>query len=275
MVMPLGDENPTRIVPVVNYGIIALNILVFFVQQSRPEAFTIAYAATPYEISHNIDIDRPVVVTRDAAAQDAMGHVRLQPEDQVIPQAPVPFPVWLTLFTSIFMHGGLAHLAGNMLYLWIFGDNVEEVLGHFRYLLVYLACGLAASLAHIATAPDSLIPTLGASGAIAGVMGMYVIWFPYNQVRVLAIRTITLMPALLVIGLWIVMQLVLGMGQLSTAGQQGGVAYAAHIGGAAAGIVFGTVYRFRALALQERPSDLGWAPPGRRTPYTPGPYRYR
>jgi membrane associated rhomboid family serine protease len=273
MVMPLGDENPTRIVPVVNYGIIALNVLVFFVQQSRPDTFTIAYAATPYEISHNEDIDRPVVVSRPAAAHDANGRVRLEPEEEVIPQAPVPFPVWLTLLTSIFMHGGLAHLAGNMLYLWIFGDNVEEVLGHFRYLLVYLACGLAASLAHIALAPNSLIPTLGASGAIAGVMGMYVIWFPHNQVRVLAIRTITWMPALLVIGLWIVMQLVLGMGELSTAGQRGGVAYAAHVGGAAAGIVFGTVYRFRARALEERPSDLGWAPPRRRTPYAPGPYR--
>jgi membrane associated rhomboid family serine protease len=160
-----------------------------------------------------------------------------------------------------------------MLYLWIFGDNVEEVLGHVRYLLVYLACGLAASLAHIALAPNSLIPTLGASGAIAGVMGMYVIWFPHNQVRVLVIRTITWMPALLVIGLWIVMQLVLGMGELSAAAQRGGVAYAAHVGGAAAGIVFGVVYRSRARALEERPSDLGWAPPRRRIPYPPSPYR--
>jgi membrane associated rhomboid family serine protease len=273
MVMPLGDEHPTRIVPVVNYAIIALNVLVFFVQQSRPESFTIAYAATPYEITHNIDLDRPVVVSREVAAQDTLGRVRLQPEDQVISQAPVAFPVWFTLLTSIFMHGGLAHLAGNMLYLWIFGDNVEEVLGHVRYLLVYLACGLAASLAHIALAPDSLIPSLGASGAIAGVMGMYLIWFPNNQVRVLVFRTITWMPAMLVIGLWIVLQLVLGMGDLSTAGQQGGVAYAAHVGGAAAGILFGLVYRDRARALDDRPSDLGWAPPRYRNRYTPFPYR--
>jgi membrane associated rhomboid family serine protease len=271
--MPLSDEHPTSIVPVVNYAIIALNVLVFFLQQSRPESFTIAYAATPYEITHNLDIDRPVVVNRELVAQDAFGRVRLQPEDQVIPQAPVPFPVWLTLFTSVFMHGGFAHLAGNMLYLWIFGDNVEEVLGHGRYLLVYLTCGLAASLSHIALAPNSLIPSLGASGAIAGVMGMYLIWFPDNQVRVLAFRTITSMPALLVIGLWIVLQLVLGMGELSTAGQHGGVAYAAHIGGAAAGIVFGLVYRDRARALSERPSNLGWAAPRYRTPYTRYPYR--
>jgi membrane associated rhomboid family serine protease len=273
MVMPLSDDHPTRIVPVVNYGIIALNVLVFFLQQSRPETFTIAYAATPYEITHNTDIDRPVVVSRESTAQDAYGRIRLQPEEQVIPQAPVPFPVWFTLLTSMFMHGGLAHIAGNMLYLWIFGDNVEEVLGHVRYFLVYVACGLAASLAHIALAPDSLIPTLGASGAIAGVMGMYIIWFPHNQVRVLALRFITWMPALLVIGLWIVMQLVLGMGELSSAGQQGGVAYAAHVGGAAAGIVFGVVYHERARALEQRPSDLGWAPVGRRIPYTTRPYR--
>jgi membrane associated rhomboid family serine protease len=273
MVMPLGDESPTRIVPVVNYAIITLNVLVCLLQQARPESFTIAYAATPYEITHNVDIDRPVVMTREVAVEDAMGRVHLRPEDQTIPQGPVPFPVWLTLLTSIFMHGGLAHLAGNMLYLWIFGDNVEEVLGHARYLFVYLACGLGASLAHIALAPDSLVPSLGASGAIAGVMGMYVIWFPYNKVRVLALRTITLMPALVVIGLWIVMQLVLGMGELSKMGQQGGVAYAAHVGGAAAGILFGIVYKYRAQALEERPSDLGWAAPRHRVRYARDPYR--
>jgi membrane associated rhomboid family serine protease len=273
MVMPLGDEQPTRIVPVVNYAIIALNILVFLLQQSRPESFTIAYAATPYEITHNRDIEQPVVMSRDVATQDTLGRVELQPEEQVIPQAAVIFPVWFTLLTSIFMHGGLAHLGGNMLYLWIFGDNVEEVLGHVRYLFVYLACGLSASLAHIALAPNSLIPTLGASGAIAGVMGMYLIWFPQNKVRVLALRTITWMPALLVIGLWIVMQLVLGMGDLASAGKQGGVAYAAHIGGAIAGILIGLVYRERARALDERPSDLGWAAPRHRDPYIPPRYR--
>jgi membrane associated rhomboid family serine protease len=273
MVMPLGDEHPTRIVPVATYAIIALNVLVFFVQQSRPESFTVAYAATPYEITHNQDIDSPVVIRREVAAQDAYGQVRLRPGELGLPQAPVPFPVWFTLLTSVFMHGGLAHLAGNMLYLWIFGDNVEEVLGHVRYVLVYLACGVAASLSHIALAPDSLIPSLGASGAIAGVMGMYVLWFPHNQVRVLVIRTITWMPALLVIGLWIVLQLVLGMGDLSTAGQQGGVAYAAHVGGAVAGLVFGVVYRDRARALEERPSDLGWASPRYRSPYAQHRYR--
>ncbi len=274
MVMPLSDEHPTKIVPVVNYAIIALNVLVFFVQQSQPEAFTIAYSATPYEITRNRDIEKPVVFNREVAVQDATGRVHLRPEEQTIPQAAVPFPVWLTLFTSMFMHGGFAHIAGNMLYLWIFGDNVEEVLGRVRYVLVYLSCGLSASVAHIALAPDSLIPSLGASGAIAGVMGMYVIWFPQNRVRVLALRTIMWMPALLVIGLWVVLQLVLGIGDFANAGKQGGVAYAAHIGGAAAGILFGLVYRDRARALvAERPSDLGWAPPRYRDQYRGFPYR--
>jgi membrane associated rhomboid family serine protease len=266
MVMPLGDEQPTRIVPFVNFLIIGLCVLVFFLQQSLPESFTIAYAATPYEITHNVDIARPVVVDQPRAEEDARVRLRLEAEELQIPQAAIGLPVWFTILTSMFMHGGLMHLVGNMLYLWIFGDNVEEVLGHLRYALVYVACGIAASLSHIALAPNSLIPSLGASGAIAGVMGMYIVWFPQNQVRVLAMRTITRMPALVVIGFWIILQLFLGAGQLTSMGKQGGVAYAAHVGGAVAGIVFGFVYRNRALALRQRPSDLGW-PVGYNRPY--------
>lgn len=269
MVMPLGDLHPTRIVPVVNYAIIAVCVGVFLLQASSDEQFTISYAATPYEITRGVDLSEPVVLQREVAVQDPFGRYRMAVQEHTIPQGPVPFPVWLTLLTSIFMHGGLLHLAGNMLYLWIFGDNVEEVLGHGRYLLVYLACGIAASLAQIAINPDSLIPTLGASGAIAGVMGMYLVWFPHNQVHVLVFRFITVMPALLVIGLWILMQLVLGMGQLNGAGEGGGVAYAAHVGGAAAGIVFGLIYRDRARELGAPPTTLGWAP--RRNQ---GPFRY-
>jgi membrane associated rhomboid family serine protease len=266
MVMPLGDLHPTRIVPVVNYGIIAACVLMFVVQTTQPEAFTVAYAATPYEITRNVDLDVPVVLAREVATQDAQGRYRLQTREELIPQGPVPFPVWLTLVTSIFLHGGFLHLAGNMLYLWIFGDNVEEVLGHGRYLVVYLVCGLAASLAQIAMNPSSLIPTLGASGAIAGVMGMYLVWFPHNQVRVLVVRVITVMPALLVIGLWILMQLILGMGELDQIGEGGGVAYAAHVGGAVAGIIFGVIYRDRSREHVQRPSYLGWSPYDRPTP---------
>ena len=243
--LPLRDHLPTRTFPFVNYLFIVANIAAFVLERT-----TIASGVSP------------------DALLDTWGLVpRLLMRDPVTGVE--------TIFSSMFLHDptNLMHIGGNMLYLWIFGDNVEEVLGHVRYLLVYLACGLAASVAHIALAPDSLIPSLGASGAIAGVMGMYLIWFPQNQVRVLVLRTITWMPALLVIGLWIVMQLVLGMGELSTAGQRGGVAYAAHVGGAVAGVVFAVVYRDRARALEERPSDLGWAPAHRRFPYTPGPYR--
>jgi len=259
MVMPLHDLHPTRITPWVNYALIAANIVVFLVQSSRPETFTVSFAATPYEITRNRDLTEPVLLALGAAVPDGRGRAAFVERERMIPQGPVPFPVWLTLFTSIFLHGGLLHLAGNMLYLWIFGDNVEEVLGHARYLAVYLACGLVASLSHIAVAPDSMVPSLGASGAIAGVMGMYIVWFPHNQVVVLVVRVLTTMPAVLVIGLWIVMQLLLGIGDLSAAGEGGGVAYAAHIGGAGAGIFFGLLLRGRAAQDGERPLRVGWA----------------
>ena len=123
------------------------------------------------------------------------------------------------------------HLIGNMLYLWIVGDNVEEVLGTVRYIIVYLACGLVGSLAQIAAGPDSMIPTLGASGAIAGIMGAYVIWFPHHQIRVLLFRFITVLPAVVVIGGWILLQVWLGAGSFHKLGESGGVAYLAHVGG--------------------------------------------
>ena len=137
----------------------------------------------------------------------------------------MPVPILLTLVTSLFLHGSPLHLAGNMLFLWIFGDNVEEVLGTVRYLLVYVACGVMGTLVQIAANPDSMVPTLGASGAIAGVMGAYVIWFPHNQVRVLMFRFITVLPAVMVIGFWIILQIWLGYGSIGEVGEGGGVAY--------------------------------------------------
>lgn len=263
MVMPIGDMARTRIVPYVNYLLIAVNIAVFALQSTRPEAFTVAYAATPFEITHGKDLDEPIILQGAATELEPQGPDRIAHDRVVIPQQAVPFPIWGTLLTSMFLHGGFLHLAGNMLYLWIFGDNVEEVLGSGRYLLTYLACGLAASLANILIAPNSLIPTLGASGAIAGVMGMYLVWFPRNQVRVLVLRFITVMPAVLVIGLWLLMQLFLGYRTFAQMGESGGVAYAAHLGGAVAGIAFALLARERAREVAERPSDLGWAPPYR------------
>jgi membrane associated rhomboid family serine protease len=250
MVLPLGDLEKTRIVPVVTYVLIALNVVMYIVQRDRGEDFTVAYAATPYEITHGVDIPGPVPVV-------FMG--RGGPRERMIDHAPGPHPIWVTLFTAMFLHGSPLHLAGNMLYLWIFGDNVEEVLGTLRYIVVYLACGLIGTFCQIAANPNSVIPTLGASGAIAGVMGAYVIWFPHNRVRVLVFRFITEMPALLVIGLWIVMQVWEGLGSIGRLGESGGVAYLAHVGGAVTGIAVAFLFRDRAEHIRTmNEARQGW-----------------
>ena len=246
MVLPLGDLEKTRIVPAVTYLLIALNVVMYIVQRDQGDAFTVAYAATPYEITHGVDIPAPVVVALPGDEPPLDRADRGEPRRRVIDQAPGPSPIWLTLFTAMFLHGSPLHLAGNMLYLWIFGDNVEEVLGAVRYLLVYLACGLMGSLLQIAANPNSLVPTLGASGAIAGVMGAYVIWFPHHRVRVLVFRFITEMPALMVIGLWIIMQVWEGLGSIGRLGESSGVAYLAHVGGALTGIFVAFMFRDRA-----------------------------
>jgi membrane associated rhomboid family serine protease len=247
MVLPLGDLEKTRIIPLATYTLIALNVVVYLIELDKGVEFTTALAATPFEISHRVDITHPFAVPQpqEVAADRA-------PRPRAIPHAPAPVPVLFTLLTSLFLHGSPLHLAGNMLFLWIFGDNVEEVLGTWRYLLIYLACGVMGTLAQIAANPDSMIPTLGASGAIAGVMGAYLIWFPQNQVRVLIFRFIAVVPAVLVIGLWIVLQVWLGFGPFGQLGEQGGVAYLAHVGGAATGIFVGLLFRDRARQLQAR-----------------------
>lgn len=248
MVFPLGDSHRTKILPIATYLLIVINVVMYLVQVDRGDQFTTAFAATPYEITHNEDIDAPF---RMEARREAnlRGGERIAADERIVPQGPVPFPVWLTLFTSMFLHGSPLHLAGNMLYLWIFGDNCEEVLGSIRYVIVYFICGLAASAAQIAAAPNSLIPTLGASGAIAGVMGIYLIWFPYHRVRVLVFRVILEVPAVIVIGLWIAVQIAQGVGSFGKLGVSGGVAYLAHVGGAVAGIIVGVMFRNDARAL--------------------------
>jgi membrane associated rhomboid family serine protease len=145
-----------------------------------------------------------------------------------------------------------------MLCLWIFGDNVEEVLGTLNYLVVYLACGLMGTLTQIAANPDSLIPTLGASGAIAGIMGAYVVWFPHNRVRVLMLRVIVLLPAFVVIGVWIALQIWEGFDSVGHLGEIGGVAYFAHLGGAATGLLVAWLFKDRARALRERNAQDEW-----------------
>ena len=211
---PIGDERvqggPP---PVVTFGLVALNVVAFFVELAQPtegalQAFIQAWGVVPQEYS---------------AAQD------LPPT--------IPLPFWSTLLTSMFLHGGWMHLGGNMLYLWIFGDNLEKVMGAARFALFYLVCGLAASFAHIAFGPGSSIPAVGASGAISGVLGGYLVLFPHNRVRVLTRGGIAQVPAVVVLGFWIVIQLINGIGSVTATAETAGVAYMAHIGGFVAGLV--------------------------------------
>ena len=232
--IPMGDDNSDRtITPFVNYLLIVANIAVFVLLQGMGanDRFTYAFSTVPQEIVSGKD-----VVTRAHTVKDPIsGRSFEQPGLQPTPM------VYLTLLISMFMHGGIAHIAGNMLYLWIFGDNIENRLGHLRYLIFYLVCGVLASLAHVfttaATHGNMLVPSLGASGAISGVLGGYMLLFPGRRVRMLMGRGTAEMPAWVSIGMWFLFQLVAGMGLLGGGSQAGGVAYAAHVGGFIAGLI--------------------------------------
>ena len=236
MVFPLYDDNTGRATtPFVNYALIALNIFVFVVLQGlgSNDGFTYSFSTVPLEITTGRDI-----VTDNRVVEYA-GQRLLVPGLGV-----TPLSVYLTLFTSMFMHGGIAHIAGNMLFLWIFGDNIEDRLGHVRYLIFYLVCGLLASLAHVFSTAilagdqaSMLVPSLGASGAISGVLGGYLLLHPARRVTVILFRFLTDVPAWVAIGIWFAFQLISGLGMLGGGSQQGGVAYAAHIGGFIAGLV--------------------------------------
>ena len=222
--------------------LIAINILVFvFLQQlGSNDRFTYAFSTVPQEIVTGRDIRTP-----DRVREDAITGQRL-----LIPGLQrTPFSVYLTLIISMFMHGGIAHIAGNMLFLWIFGDNVEDRMGHLRYLVFYLVCGVLASLAHVlstvmfSTDPGSLlIPSLGASGAISGVLGGYIVLYPHRRVTAIVFRFLTDVPAYVAIGIWFAFQLISGLGMFGGGSQQGGVAYAAHIGGFVAGLLLIKVF---------------------------------
>lgn len=231
---PIGDDNRDRtITPVVTYVLIALNILVYVVFQGlgSNQTFTYAWATVPEEILTGVDQVTPDQLVQDPTTGQTFRLPGLQE---------TPISVYLTLLTAMFMHGSLAHLGGNMLYLWIFGDNLEDRMGHGRYLAFYLICGLLASLAHVfssaALGDNLLIPSLGASGAISGVLGGYLLLFPRRRVRVIILRILTQVPAVVAVGLWFVFQVIEGLGMLG-GGSGGGVAYAAHIGGFIAGFV--------------------------------------
>ena len=198
---PIGDDNSSeRTVPIVTYALIALNVLFFFVELSGGDPFIQRWSVVPNRLMAN------------------------------------PSGDFITVFTSMFMHGGWVHLGGNMLYLWIFGDNVEDRFGHAKFALFYFICGIAATMAQVAFNAGSNIPNLGASGAIAGVLGSYLILFPCGQVKVLMGRGVVPMPALVVIGMWIVLQFINGVGSITQSAETGGVAYMAHIGGFVAGL---------------------------------------
>ncbi len=220
---PIGDDNSeVTIFPIVNYGLIALNILVFVLLQQlgNNEAFTNAFSTVPKEIMTGTDLAGLIPIANSGG--------------QEIHLYATPFTVYITLLASMFMHGGIMHIFGNMLYLFIFGDNLENRLGHVRYGIYYLLVGIIASLAHVFSDTSSVIPSLGASGAISGVLGGYMLLFPTKRVRVILFNFLTVVPSYVALGLWIVYQVV--SSYLAGKGG-GGVAYMAHIGGFIAGLV--------------------------------------
>ena len=224
---PISDDNSDRtITPYTNYAVIAINILVFVVLQriGSNDAFTYAFSLVPKEIMTGVDLVTPQIIDGQSGQ---------------IPQYATPLPVYFNFLSSMFMHGGFSHIFGNMLFLWVFGDNIENLLGHVRYAVFYLVCGFAAALAQIALGPDSVIPMLGASGAISGVLGGYLLLFPTRQVRAFIFNFFTTVPAYIALGIWIVYQIVVGY---FTPSGTGGVAYAAHIGGFLAGLLLVKVF---------------------------------
>jgi membrane associated rhomboid family serine protease len=205
---PIGDDNRMRrSTPVVTYILIVLNALVFLVELSSGDDFITQWAFVPSRFLAN------------------------------------PAADFITLFTSMFMHGSWLHLGSNMLYLWIFGDNVEDRFGKIGFLIFYLLCGLGATALQLFFSLDSSIPNLGASGAIAGVLGAYILLFPQSRVSVLQGRSIIPVPALIVIGFWFILQLFSGIGSISQTADTGGVAYMAHVGGFIAGFVLTFLFR--------------------------------
>lgn len=234
MFLPIGDDNrDRRTTPYINYLFVVINILVFiFLQKMGNDwRFTYAYATVPAEILTGHD-----VVSRSRVLTDVISGEQVQ-----IPGLQVtPINVYLTLITSMFMHGGWAHLAGNMLFLLIFGDNLEDAMGHRRYFFFYLLCGVLAGMSHVLftaySAQSTFMPSLGASGAISGVMGGYMLLFPTRKVHLWIFFLIISVPAIIAVGLWFVFQVISGLGMLG-GDDASGVAYAAHIGGFIAGLL--------------------------------------
>jgi membrane associated rhomboid family serine protease len=234
MVFPIGDDNSDRqIVPIVTIALIVANVFVFTVLQGlgQNDKVTLAYCQVPAEI----------LTGRDVVTEPSVREIAVQGQLVRVPVPglePTPIPVWLTLLTGIFMHGSLMHLAGNMWFLWIFGDNIEDDMGHARYLAFYLATGILASLAFVflnATGEAAYTPCLGASGAISGVLGAYLVLHPTRRVSVILLRLIVDVPGYVAVGIWFLFQVVSGVFDQGSGG--GGVAYSAHVAGFVAGFL--------------------------------------
>ena len=270
MVLPVHDENPLRRTPWVTYALVAANVIVLLLtpasrvsvtgpsaqaQLCSQTAFYDRYAAIPRELTTNRQLP-----------QVATGQPGPRPDTCYVGRPAYHKEPALSVLFAMFLHAGWLHLLGNMLFLWIFGVNVEDILGHAVFLLFYLLCGIIASMAHVAwvmtfdgfTSESALIPSLGASGAISGVLGAYFLFFPTRPVLVLLFRFLTWVPAYVAIGIWFVFQLINGLGMLGEGSQATGVAYAAHIGGFAAGAVMGSVWL---LTGQKLPGPETWRGP--------------
>lgn len=246
MLFPIGDDD-RRLhgTPYVTITFIVLNLFVFFVlqQAGANTDFIYGWSVIPAEITQGVDQTTTQVVE--------VGGQRVE-----IPAAPGPRPIYLTILSAMFMHGGYAHLIGNLLYLWIFGDNVEEHMGSVAFGVFYLLCGVAATLAQVALDPTGLVPNLGASGAISGVLGAYLVFFPRNRVYALFFYMLVSVPAVVVIGLWIVFQFFSGVGAVMAAETTvGGVAYGAHIGGFVVGVLVAGVWRL----VRSGPQRPAWS----------------
>lgn len=263
--IPLRDNQPALSFPLVTLLLIAVNVLVYVGQHILP--LDQVWSLVPYEITHNKDLYGAFgLIGRDGSVQLFQIPPGGVPQaGNVIAYGPSPHPLWLTIFTSMFLHGSLLHIGGNMLYLYIFGNNVEDALGRVRFLIFYLVCGAAASLAQIAVDPNSLIPNLGASGAIAGVLGAYFILYPNARVLSLVPVFIVFLAevrAYWVLLIWIVLNIFQGVVGLGIQ-RGGGVAHFAHIGGFFAGILLITLLGGQKLVIQQQ---------RRANIYPPNPY---
>ncbi|MFM8952414.1 MAG: rhomboid family intramembrane serine protease [Planctomycetaceae bacterium] len=251
MVFPVGDDNSDRrTFPFVTIALLIANVFVFVVLQGMGsnDAFTMAYVQVPAEI----------ISGRDIVTEPSVRTMHTPQGDFQVPDPglrPTPIPPWLTLFTAIVMHGSIMHLAGNMWFLWIFGDNIEDDMGHVKYLLFYLATGVIASLAFVAlnsSGEAALTPCLGASGAISGVLGAYLVLHPKRRVSVLLMRMMVDVPGYVAVGIWFLFQIASGLFDAGNGGG-GGVAYSAHVAGFVAGMILAKPMSMQAVREEADP----------------------